>query len=158
MVGELLCRWWIKVRLLFHQRGMLFFINQVGFTAKRIMNRSKTSCSQSFLCICQCPQNVLVSHLIEKKRLCKALDLGAYPKRYQHQWHFHITGFHHNLVKLETNLLSVFIKRFLYSYTFTDSFMSPGFYLSSPCTYSKHKCEKSNPLPSHLSSDEIGSF
>lgn len=60
---------------------------------------------------------------------------GAYPKIYQHEWHSHITGFHHNLVKLETKMFYLLIKRFPYSFAFNDSLVQQGFL---------------SPLPAHI--------
>lgn len=58
--------------------------------------------------------------------------------------------FHLNLVKPETNFLSVFIKRFLYSYTFPDSFMSQGLYLPFHAHIQNTELKKKEISPHHI--------
>lgn len=136
---------------LFHWAGMLLFINQAGFMVKRIMNRSKTSWSQSFLFICHCLKTFLLAVLFVEARTL----------RIQHEWHFHIAP----SIIIWSNLKQISslcsLKICIHAHSLTASchkgFISPSLHIFKTQNWKK-KEKKRNPSPSHLSTDEIGSF
>lgn len=139
---------------LFHRGGKLLFINQLGFTGKRIMNRSKTSWSQSFLCICHCPQNLLVSHFIENKNAS-----------------LRDTSINDISISLVSIIIWSNLKQIcslcslkdlcIHTHSLTPSchkgFISPPLHVFKTQIWKKAR-KKSDPSASHRSSDESASF